>query len=279
VFASQVGGEQLHLVEGERPRVVRIDIGVDSADDLDEVETRLQSLGYVPRRNEASLEVTEQSTEVMLRLTVTERLTHEDTPDGRTELARDNLVPRERVRPLRLCHIVLGCPDIDSAERFFLKGLGMRLSDHVTGSAFMRFETDHHNIVVVPAPFALLHHTAWKVRNVDEVGYGGSQMIAADPDRHAWGLGRHAASANYFWYLRDPAGAFAEYYYSEMDELAPSPEFWDPDPAGPELPVAVWASPALVDAPLTPPLLRAPRSPEGMTPPLLENETTDRSSR
>ena len=37
-------------------------------------------------------------------------------------------------------------------------------------------------------------------------------MVAADPARHVWGLGRHGIGSNYFWYLRDPAGNFAEYY-------------------------------------------------------------------
>ncbi|WP_457255090.1 hypothetical protein [Pedococcus sp. P5_B7] len=104
----------------------------------------------------------------------------------------------------------------------------MHLSDHVIGGAFMRFETDHYNVCVVPAPMTVLHHSAWKVGSVDEIGYGGAQMVRHHPERHAWGLGRHAASANYFWYLKDPAGAFAEYYYSEMDELADTPPFWDP---------------------------------------------------
>jgi hypothetical protein len=49
-------------------------------------------------------------------------------------------------------------------------------------------------------------------------------------------MGRNAASANYFWYLRDPAGPFAEHYYSEMDERAPDEYFWDRPPDAPNLP-------------------------------------------
>ena len=77
---------------------------------------------------------------------------------------------------------------------------------------FMRFETDHHNIALRPSPVTLLHHTARKVRTADEVGHGGSVMVENHPYRHAWGLGRHAASANYFWYLRDPWGSWTEYF-------------------------------------------------------------------
>ncbi len=41
-----------------------------------------------------------------------------------------------------------------------------------------------------------------------------------------WGLGRHAIGSNFFWYLRDPAGNFAE-YYSDLDVIVDD-EIWDP---------------------------------------------------
>lgn len=263
VFSSMVAGVQLELRSAHAPAVVQIDVGVDRPADLDEIEVNLRAIGVEPARVEDALEARDPGTGIMVRVVVAERLPAE-LPRVEGELRRDELVPREPVRPLRLGHVVIGCADVDAGTRFFLDGLGMRLSDYVDDGTFMRFERDHHNIVLVPAPFTLLHHTAWKVESVDHIGYGGSQMIEHHPDRHAWGLGRHAASANYFWYLRDPSGAFAEYYYSDMDERAPDKFFWDRLADMPELPVAVWASPALVDAPL------APRTPEQMPAPILE---------
>ena len=65
------------------------------------------------------------------------------------------------------------------------------------------------------------------------------------------------------------AGAFAEYYYSEMDELADTPAFWDPIPGQGELPTAVWSSPP-VDTVLVP---------EGMTPPALDATKTSVQAR
>jgi len=263
IFASAVGGEQLELRTASRPSVVRIDVGVDAPSDLDDIAGRLAAIGVGAVRDDSAVEAADPVSGVLLRCSVAPRLPHEG-PSKPGELRRDELVRRAPVRPLRLGHIVLGCADVEGAKTFFLDGLGMRLSDYVSGGPFMRFETDHHNIVLVPAPFTLLHHTAWKVRSVDEIGYGGSQMIAAHPHRHAWGLGRHAASANYFWYLRDPAGAFAEYYYSDMDERAPDRFFWDRLPGAGELPAAAWASPAFVENPLV------PSAPEEMPAPILE---------
>lgn len=257
-FATVVGGEQLVLRAAESPRVVEVSIGVDDRADLDTIASRLESLGVSTTRTVDALEAIEPVTDVLIRLVVTPRLPKDPPPSARTSVDRNDLMQREPVQPLRLGHVVLGCTDVEEAKRFFLEGIGMRLSDYVIGGPFMRFETDHHNIVLLPAPMTLLHHSAWKVRNVDEIGYGGAHMIENHPERHAWGLGRHAASANYFWYLNDSAGAFAEYYYSEMDDLADTPYFWDPDPDSDELPVAAWASPALVENPLIPEAMRAP---------------------
>ena len=251
VFASRVGGEQLFLRRADRPGVYAIGVGADGRSDLDDVEQRLQENGFESHREGATLVAVEPVTGVRIEVAVAPRLPREVPPARGGVPDRAELVPREEVRPVRLGHVVLGAPDVVEGERFFVEGLGMRVSDYVIGGPFMRFETDHHNIVLVPAPVTVLHHTAWKVRSVDEIGYGGAQMVRRHPERHAWGLGRHAASANYFWYLREPAGAFAEYYYSEMDELADTPTFWDPVPGAAELPTAVWSSPP-VDVALIP---------------------------
>jgi hypothetical protein len=75
-----------------------------------------------------------------------------------------------------------------------------------------------------------LHHTSWQVDDVDEVGRGATAMLAADPARHVWGLGRHHVGSNFFWYLKDPAGNFSE-YYSDLDCIVDDalwqPGVWD----------------------------------------------------
>jgi hypothetical protein len=71
-----------------------------------------------------------------------------------------------------------------------------------------------------------LHHTSWQVDDVDEIGRGATDMLAKDPNRHVWGLGRHFVGSNYFWYLRDPAGNFSE-YYSDIDCIVDD-QLWTP---------------------------------------------------
>jgi len=118
--------------------------------------------------------------------------------------------------------------DYELTRRFFTDGLGFKTSDHIKGhGSFLRCSTDHHNVLVLAAPVNFLHHTSWQVDDVDEVGRGAQAMLEADPDRHVWGLGRHHAGSNFFWYLKDPAGNFCE-YYSDMDCI-PEDALWTPE--------------------------------------------------
>jgi catechol 2,3-dioxygenase-like lactoylglutathione lyase family enzyme len=136
---------------------------------------------------------------------------------ARSGLRADGVLREGPVRPRKLGHVVLGSTDQEASQRFFTEGIGLRTSDTVPGiAAFLRCSTDHHNVLVQRAPVAFLHHTSWQVDDVDEVGRGATAMLEADPGRHVWGLGRHAIGSNFFWYLKDPAGNFSE-YYSDID--------------------------------------------------------------
>ena len=45
-----------------------------------------------------------------------------------------------------------------------------------------------------------------------------------------WGLGRHHVGSNFFWYLKDPAGNFSE-YYADMDCIVDD-QLWKPEDLG-----------------------------------------------
>src|SRR5580692_2773604 len=135
--------------------------------------------------------------------------------------------PAGRVQPRRLGHVVVGSLDQEASQRFFTEGLGFKVSDRVPGLAsFMRCSTDHHNLLVQQAPLNFLHHTAWEVDDVDEVGRGATAMLEGHPERHIWGLGRHHIGSNFFWYLKDPVGNFSE-YYSDLDIILDD-QLWKP---------------------------------------------------
>ncbi len=138
------------------------------------------------------------------------------------------VVRESPIRPKKLGHAVIGTTDLPATMRFFTEGLGFKVSDYVGDKgAFMRCSVDHHNVLAMPAPVNFLHHTSWQVDDIDDIGRGASRMLEGNPERHVWGLGRHHAGSNFFWYLKDPAGNFSE-YYSDMDCI-PEDELWHPE--------------------------------------------------
>ncbi len=150
---------------------------------------------------------------------------------GRIERHDDRapgILRAEPVRPRKLGHAVVGTTDLEATTAFFTDGLGFKASDYIKGAgAFLRCSTDHHNLLALNAPVSFLHHTSWQVDDVDEVGRGAAAMLADHPERHIWGMGRHHAGSNFFWYLKDPAGNFSE-YYSDMDCIIDD-QLWKPE--------------------------------------------------
>ena len=225
-FSTGDGGEQLTLVPTPRRRLVELRVGADDPDDIERVAASLAGLDLAVEKTATGVRTYDPGTEVSVVVEVAGRISQEDTPsppyNTPGHLARPNTrapgVLRETpVQPRKLGHVVLGSTDQEGSQRLFTEGLGFKISDTVPGlAAFMRCSTDHHNVLVQQAPVAFLHHTSWQVNDIDEVGRGATAMLEKDPARHVWGLGRHHVGSNFFWYLRDPAGNFSE-YYSDLD--------------------------------------------------------------
>jgi catechol 2,3-dioxygenase-like lactoylglutathione lyase family enzyme len=225
-FTTVDGGEQLRIVPAASRRLVQLGVGADDPDDLDRVAASLAALGVPAERTAAGVRAVDPGTEVTVQVEIAPRLQQDPRPTpgynspgvtARSGERAPGILREQPVRPRKLGHVVLGSTDQQASQDFFHKGLGFKVSDTVPGlAAFMRCSTDHHNVLVQQAPVAYLHHTSWQVDDVDEVGRGASAMLAADPGRHVWGLGRHHVGSNFFWYLRDPAGNFSE-YYSDLD--------------------------------------------------------------
>jgi len=236
-FASRDGGDQLTLGPSARRRMVELRVGVDDPDDLDRIATRLDRLGLTPRRAGETVTVTAPAVDVGVVVEIAPRIdqppAEEATVNGPGRLTRANaraaaVIREGPVQPRKLGHVVLGSTDQMATQRFFTEGLGFKVSDEVPGmAAFMRCSTDHHNVLVLAAPVSFVHHTAWEVDDIDDIGRGATAMLAKDPARHVWGLGRHHIGSNFFWYLKDPAGNFSE-YYSDLDCIVDD-ALWKPE--------------------------------------------------
>jgi catechol 2,3-dioxygenase-like lactoylglutathione lyase family enzyme len=235
-FATVDGGEQLRVTRAPQRRLLQLGIGVHNPEDLDRIGSQLDKLGVGCIRSEASLSVVDPDSSLTVVVEIADEVKQEYTAapttngPGRADRAntRAPAIDREnRVRPRKLGHVVIGSLDQEASQRFFVDGLGFKITDRVPGlAAFMRCSTDHHNVLVQKAPLNFLHHTAWEVDDVDEVGRGATAMLEDHPERHVWGLGRHHIGSNFFWYLKDPAGNFSE-YYSDIDCVVDE-QLWKP---------------------------------------------------
>ena len=236
-FGTVDGGEQLRLTRTPQRRLLELGIGVHDRDDLAGIAARLDKLGATHRLEGDNLTVEDPNSALTVVVTVSPEIREQPAAPAatngpgridRVNARADGIGRTAPVRPRKLGHVVIGSLDQQASQRFFAEGLGFRISDEVPGlAAFMRCSTDHHNVLVQQAPLNFLHHTAWEVEDVDEVGRGATAMLEGHPERHVWGLGRHHIGSNFFWYLKDPAGNFSE-YYSDLDCIVED-ALWKPE--------------------------------------------------
>ncbi|MEV6060811.1 VOC family protein [Nocardia asteroides] len=236
-LGTRDGGNQLRLLHAPTRRLVEIVVGADDPDDLDTVEHRLRALNLQVQRTDRAVAADEPVAGFRAIVRIADRIIQPPTPAAvyngpgrieRTGTRAPGVLRADPVRPRKLGHVVMGSIDYDITRRFFTDGLGFKVSDEIKGhGAFLRCSTDHHNVLVLAAPVNFLHHTSWQVDDIDDVGRGAGAMLENNPERHVWGLGRHHAGSNFFWYLKDPAGNFSE-YYSDMDTILDD-HLWTPE--------------------------------------------------
>jgi len=119
--------------------------------------------------------------------------------------------------PKKISHIVLHSPDHKAAVQFFIDVLGFRLSDWLGDfMAFLRCNSAHHRIALLPGP-PCLNHVAYDVLSIDDMMRGVARLKQTGVDI-LWGPGRHTAGNNTFSYFTTPSG-FAVEYTAELDEV------------------------------------------------------------
>jgi len=145
-----------------------------------------------------------------------------------------------KVLPRRLSHLLMFTSDIHQSKAFYRQALGLRLADESSGIvAFMhgRHGSDHHLVAFVQSEAKGWHHSSWDVASLNEVGRGGEQMRDAGYTE-GWGTGRHVLGSNYFHYVRDPWGSFAE--YSADIDFVPAGHVWPAGDFPPEDSLYLW---------------------------------------
>jgi Glyoxalase/Bleomycin resistance protein/Dioxygenase superfamily len=229
------GGAAVIVVEGDFRRLVRVELGCEGSEDLDTVARRLTDGGASPVLGDGEMRVVDRASRVEFVVRVAEPA----PPSVPTSLVVPN-APGAIVRvnerapavfggprpPRRLGHLVIGTPAIGETRDLLVHGIGLKMSDEIDGViAFLRCSPDHHNVALVESPVPLLQHYSWECDDIDHVGHSATALLQPDPSRHTWGLGRHFAGSNFYWYLRDPAGSYLE-LYSDLDQIVDD-EAWE----------------------------------------------------
>ena len=238
-FSTADAGQQLRLLPSPVRRLLELRVGADDADDLARATAGLAALGVPSERNGTSLSTSEPVTGTRVVLDVAPRTRQGAIPatpyNGPGRLrphgARAPGVAAPEPRCARASSATPCVGSTDYAATTALLHRRARVQDqrlHQGATA--------RSCAAPPttttcwcwrAPVNFLHHTSWQVDDVDDVGRGAQAMLEGNPERHVWGLGRHHAGSNFFWYLKDPAGNFSE-YYSDMDCIIDD-QLWTPE--------------------------------------------------
>lgn len=165
--------------------------------------------------------------------------------------------PREPARVQRLGHVVLQSTRYLETLNWYLRHLGMIVSDFLFYAgqrergpvmSFIRCDrggtpADHHTLALTLGPSNRYVHSAYQVCDLDAVAAGGEYLLDRGY-RRSWGMGRHVQGSQIFDYWRDPDGFLVE-HYSDGDLFDDTVEpGWAPMTASG---LAQWGPPATKD--------------------------------
>ncbi len=236
------------VVEGERKRLHHLSFGC-YGDDLARLKMRIEGNGVAlldPPSGFASNGFWfRDPTGVLIEVKVASKSSPDRKASGPWNSCPEGIAgaPYRRnapaVRPRRLSHVLIFTPDIDGSIEFYARNLGLRLSDRADFVAFMHgiHGSDHHLLAFAQSNAAGFHHCSWDVVSIDDIGIGAANMADKGYIK-GWGLGRHVLGSNYFHYVQDPWGSFAE-YSCDIDYI-PRTKQWEAQRHRPEDALSLW---------------------------------------
>ncbi len=212
---------RLRIVPSAADDIIAAGFEVADEQSLAALEERLESLGF-PAQRASSQQADARSVTALA-------ITHD--PFGlQIELytgARSSSEPLSLPQPGNgyitgaqgLGHMVLTAADQAQAERFYMQGLGFRLSDHILlgpeGNqlqlTFLHCNPRHHTLALAPMPGPKrLHHIMLQVTSLDEVGHGLDRAVRSGVPVTS-SLGKHTNDHMVSFYMRTPSGFDVEY--------------------------------------------------------------------
>lgn len=170
VFATRNGGDQLEIRHTPRRRLVELTVAADDEDDVARIATRLAPFDAEVHCSTIMCSAFEPVTGTRVTVVIRPRIVVEPAVaatayNGPGRIDRWGRAPfiarRAPVQPSKLGHAVIGSVDLETTMRFFVDGLGFKVSDYMGDkAAFLRCSVEHHNLLVMAAPVNFMHHTA-----------------------------------------------------------------------------------------------------------------------
>jgi catechol 2,3-dioxygenase-like lactoylglutathione lyase family enzyme len=261
VLGTQDRDVQLRLSRGSHRHLSELHLSCESEQDLVDISGRIGSMGVDSTLTDTRLTCKDPVFDHRVVIDVT--TPHPITPSQRRawnhpgqpvrlDQRAGAVIEAAPRRPRRLGHVVLGTPRVSEATAFIVDGLGFRVSDQIVGglATFARIESDHHNLLIQPAPTSHLNHYALEMDDLDAIAKSGQAVVAERPEADVVGIGRHFLGSNVFWYLTDPAGTMFE-FFSDMDQIIDG-EAWSRDIGRRDWGAPEWPAPFSVWGPHEP---------------------------
>jgi len=118
---------------------------------------------------------------------------------------------------LGLGHVVLFCPDVQAAARFYVRALGFGISDYVVApegapvGAFLHCNPRHHSLAFFSARMSprKLQHLMIETLSIDDVGTSYDLCLERRITKSS--LGRHPDDRGLSFYFRNPSRWLFEY--------------------------------------------------------------------
>lgn len=210
-FAADDRQWRIALQAGERPRVAYVGFEVLDAPAFRQAVAHLEAEGAAPK----------PATDDELVARGVREMVHVQDPSGtRVEIFWGPVVNARFASPVGVPrfvtengagHYVLLVSDLDASMDFYLRVLGMKLSDYCDigpgmSVQFLRCTPRHHTVALTAVgPIEGLHHIAFEVPDVDQVGLALDRATRAGAPITA-SLGRHKNDHMLSFYMRSPGG-------------------------------------------------------------------------
>jgi catechol 2,3-dioxygenase-like lactoylglutathione lyase family enzyme len=237
------------LVEGPRKRLHHLSFGAFE-DDFDRLRQRLEGLGVARIDPPAGMDGNGIWFQDSDGNAVEIRVAEKSSPNAKLGTAAVSSAAGVRgtpplsqttgPKPRRMSHVLMFARDVARSVAFYSDALGLRLSDEAGGViAFMHgiHGSDHHLLAFAKSAAPGYHHSSWDVASVNDIGLGAVHMADQGYSK-GWGVGRHMVGSNYFHYVADPWGSWAE-YGTDIDYI-PADQDWQAGSHVPHDAFKVW---------------------------------------